>query len=215
MLKGLLAFSFGVFMVASHAFAGPFGTPQATLAVAGPHVLVNGARAQNGSALKGGEQITTGPGSSAKVIWSDGTKLQFDENSSIRSGCEAWIIGLPVGCGWFMVETGKMDIQIVTALVYMGLPSRAAVHVKPDRQFEIYGLAGTLGLMGPHRGHDLQPNEVASYQPSSTPYNNQNNHFRSGCGDRTPIRPVEVYALAKCDVPQPGRARPAFQPELS
>src|ERR1044071_2916447 len=55
--------------------------PIATLFVAGPYVTVNGAPAANGTTIYSGDNVATGPQSSAKVVFFAGDSVQLDENT--------------------------------------------------------------------------------------------------------------------------------------
>lgn len=53
----------------------------ATLLTDGDTVRVNGRRAKAGQPIRPGDLVTTGPGSSALIRFSDGTTVQLDENT--------------------------------------------------------------------------------------------------------------------------------------
>lgn len=163
------------------------GAPTAILATSGSQVLVNGAVTRNGTAIRSRDTLSTGPKSSARVVWSDGTRLQLDENTVPKAGCEAWTIGIHVGCGWFLIETGKSDVSITTSanlnmaateLVKVRAPSRLAVHVERGSQFELYLLDGHVTLLGAPSKVEMKPNDTVLVRQGTDRYGKQSR--RSG-----------------------------------
>ncbi len=125
------------------------GPPTARLSAIGPEVRVNGAAARNGMSIEQGDRIGTGKDSSARIVWSDGTRLQLDESSDPLVKWDGSVLFVNVGYGWFLFDTGQMDVRIVNELADVVAHSRGAIHVLPGSRFDVYLLSGAIDLNRP------------------------------------------------------------------
>src|SRR5262249_38666347 len=127
----------------------PAGPPVARLSLVGDSVRVNGGPARDGMAIGVGDQIATGPASSARIDWSDGTWLQLDERTDPIVVWDGAVLSVNVGYGWFLIDTGRMDVRIVNQLSEVVAKSRVAIQVVPGKCLSVFLFSGRVELIRP------------------------------------------------------------------
>jgi hypothetical protein len=143
----------------------PGEPPTATLSVEGPEVQVNGLPARDGMTVRQGDQISTGERSAASIGWEDGTTVRLDQNSDPVVTWDGRILVVSVGYGWFLIDTGRMEVRIVNELAEVVAKSRVCVNVRPGERFDVWVLEGEVDPVRP-AGFDVAADETASIQPA-------------------------------------------------
>lgn len=131
----------------------------ARLLIDGDAVFVNGAPASYGRILRPGDTVTTGPGASALVRFSDGTTVQLDQNTDPVFSWTQQQIQIQMAAG--LIETTKgavvQVIRIVNELAESFVRSRATFEVERGRYLRADLFSGELRLIRPQRGRVITP----------------------------------------------------------
>ena len=141
------------------------GPPTATLSLEGSEVLVNGLPARDGMTIRQGDQISTGEQSAARIAWDDGTMVSLDQNSDPVVTWDGRILTVSVGYGWFLIDTGAMEVRIVNELAEVVATSRVCVNVRAGERFDVWVLEGDIEPVSPV-GYEATSGEKASIQAS-------------------------------------------------
>ncbi|MEQ8965508.1 MAG: PASTA domain-containing protein [Azospirillaceae bacterium] len=132
---------------------GPGARPEATLRVSGPNVTLGGRPASDGMAVPPGVEVATGPGSSARIEFADGTVLQLgpDTDPVWESVVEAGrrTVSVSISFGSMMVETGaEFSVRVFNEIAEVLYLSRGYVLTGGGR-FEAVLESGTLQPLRP------------------------------------------------------------------
>lgn len=125
------------------------GVVTGTLTPSGSSVFVNGVRVGARTRIDPGDRVSTGARSSALLEWSDGTSLQLDENSDPIIQWDGQVLAINVGYGWFLIDTGEMEVRVVNELADVVAHSRLVVYVEPASRFDAFLLDGRMSLLRP------------------------------------------------------------------
>ncbi|MEM7508026.1 MAG: hypothetical protein AAF415_14920 [Pseudomonadota bacterium] len=125
------------------------GPHTARLRVSGGAVFVNDQPARDGQAIVQGDRVSTGSGSSAGIEWSDGTIVQLDENSDPIFKWSDKVLGVNVGFGWFLFDTGEMSIRVENEFAEVAAGSRLIIELVPGMRMDAYLLRGRMQALRP------------------------------------------------------------------
>lgn len=125
------------------------GVPDAEVRPSGPEVFVNGTRITTKRPLGQNASVSTGPLSSALVAWDEGTTVQLDEASDPIFVWNEELLAVNLGFGWFLIDTGTLDVRIENDLADAVAGSRVVIHIVPGERFEAYLLEGSFRLIRP------------------------------------------------------------------
>lgn len=149
----------GVFLAAGLAACQPMpvadGPHTARLRISGGAVFVNDRPARDGQTINQGDRVSTGPGSSAGIEWTDGTIVQLDESSDPIFKWTDEVLGVNVGFGWFLFDTGEMSIRVENEFAEVAAGSRLIIELVPGTRMDAFLLRGRMQALRP--AGDLLP----------------------------------------------------------
>lgn len=162
--------------------------PTATLAIIGTGVQVNGAKASPGMVIRLQDAISTGPKSSARIDWTDGVHLYVAQGANLEPDCLGWLAGNHVGCGWYLIDANRANVQVFREQIGAPSPARFAVQVSPGPHLEIFVLSGSVVATTAVEQHQLSPGARISIQPPTSAYGTSHARFGSfSAEDKTAI----------------------------
>lgn len=139
----------------------------AKLLIDGNTVHVNGEPARFGQSIQQGDFITTGPGSSARIRFSDGTTVQLDQETDPIFSWSAERLRIRMQIGLIAIIKGSVIevVEVLDDVAELFVRSRAAVEHSQDDTFRIDLFEGSVELVRPAGERLLAPGEFFKVTP--------------------------------------------------
>jgi len=126
----------------------------AWLEIDGPNVFLNGERVPEKVAIDPGATVRTGEGSSARLQFFDGSRLQLAPNSDPTVGDDGEAITVAgADDGEYRATTGRWNIRWIGSILRGLMSSDVIIHAERGQRIELFVLSGAFDPEAP----DLAP----------------------------------------------------------